>query len=257
MGLADLHIHSTYSYDGTGSVPAILKWVRERTQLDIIAITDHDEIQGSLLAQELAPDYGIQVIPGLEINSAEGHILGLFIQKVVPEGLSFEETILRVGDLGGLCVVAHPMSRGLPSADAITIIKALKNPAVARYLVGIETFNAGLVYSRRNPAAKALAEILNIARLGNSDAHILPMIGQGCTEFPGTTAEDLRNALLQRTTTVHSGKSLNGFHIISSWLPRYLLRKAGWVAWNSHPSAPIRFMRTNQIQFSSNQLHAG
>jgi predicted metal-dependent phosphoesterase TrpH len=47
MGLADLHIHTIYSYDGTASVPAVLTRAKQ-TGLDVIAITDHDEIAGSL-----------------------------------------------------------------------------------------------------------------------------------------------------------------------------------------------------------------
>jgi hypothetical protein len=50
MGKADLHIHTTYSYDGTTTVPAVLEQAR-RSGLDVIAITDHDEIEGALHAQ--------------------------------------------------------------------------------------------------------------------------------------------------------------------------------------------------------------
>ena len=63
MGLADLHIHTIYSYDGTASVPAVLTRARQMG-LDVIAITDHDEIIGSLKAVELAPAFGMEVIPG-------------------------------------------------------------------------------------------------------------------------------------------------------------------------------------------------
>jgi predicted metal-dependent phosphoesterase TrpH len=53
MGLADLHIHTVYSYDGTASVPAVLARAKQ-VGLDVIAITDHDEIRGALRAFELA-----------------------------------------------------------------------------------------------------------------------------------------------------------------------------------------------------------
>ena len=58
MGLADLHIHTIYSYDGTMSVPAELARACQ-IGLNVIAITDHDEIAGSLNALELAPKYGV------------------------------------------------------------------------------------------------------------------------------------------------------------------------------------------------------
>jgi predicted metal-dependent phosphoesterase TrpH len=70
MGLADLHIHTVYSYDGTASVLAVLR--RAKTLgINMIAITDHDEIAGSLKALEHAGDFGIEVIPGIEITTAE------------------------------------------------------------------------------------------------------------------------------------------------------------------------------------------
>jgi predicted metal-dependent phosphoesterase TrpH len=74
MGLADLHMHTIYSYDGTASVPAVLARAKQ-VGLDAIAITDHDEIKGSLQAFDLAPKYGIEVILGLEITTADGDLL--------------------------------------------------------------------------------------------------------------------------------------------------------------------------------------
>ena len=95
MGKADLHIHTIYSWDGTCTVEAVLKQAAHTAELDVIAITDHDEIQGAQEAAELAPRYGIEVIPGSEISTADGHLLALFIPKKISAGLSVVETILR------------------------------------------------------------------------------------------------------------------------------------------------------------------
>jgi len=57
MGFADLHIHSMYSYDGTASISAILKYVADYTDLNVIAITDHDSMEGVPEALDLAPYY--------------------------------------------------------------------------------------------------------------------------------------------------------------------------------------------------------
>ncbi|MFO3797223.1 MAG: PHP domain-containing protein, partial [Anaerolineales bacterium] len=57
MGLADLHIHSIYSVDGAITISAILNYVASRTNLNVIAITDHDEIAGALQAEKMAHHY--------------------------------------------------------------------------------------------------------------------------------------------------------------------------------------------------------
>src|SRR5688572_4264126 len=112
MGLADLHLHTIYSFDGTASVPSVLKQAR-KMRLDVIAITDHDEIAGALEAIKLASHYGVEVIPGIEITTVDGDLLALFITEKVPAGLSLTETVLRVRELGGVCIAPHPMAGGM------------------------------------------------------------------------------------------------------------------------------------------------
>ncbi len=112
MGLADLHMHTIYSYDGTATVPAVLRRAH-KVGLDVIAITDHDEIAGALEALELAHHFGVEVIPGIEISTAEGDLLALFVTEIVPAGLSLVETVLKVRELGGVCIAPHPTARGL------------------------------------------------------------------------------------------------------------------------------------------------
>lgn len=243
MGLADLHIHSIHSHDGTAAIPAILKYASERTDLDIIAITDHDNLNGVKQALDLAPRYGIQVIPGCEITSAEGHVIGLFLHDRIPAGLSLIETLLLIGEQGGLAIAAHPEARGTASLRFEAIRKACDHPFAGRILVGVEAFNGGLVYTRSNIPAAVQSAGLPLAQTGNSDAHILSMIGNGTTYFPGTSITDLRIALKQRQTHVASFGSLRGMQVISSYIPQYLFRLMGWAAWNGDPADPIKYAR--------------
>src|SRR5512133_384522 len=170
MGLADLHMHTIYSYDGTATVPAVLKRAKQ-IGLDMIAITDHDEIRGALLAEQLAPEFGIQVIPGVEITTAEGDLLALSIRELVPAGLPLIETIKRVGDLGGFCIAPHPMATGLgmKSLSAYSIRQAQLNYETERILIGIETYNATALDRESSRGAKAWAERLGISQTGSSD----------------------------------------------------------------------------------------
>jgi predicted metal-dependent phosphoesterase TrpH len=105
-------MHSIYSYDGTASVTAILKRAQQ-IGLDVIAITDHDEINGSLKALELAPKYGVEVIPSIEVTTAEGDLLALNVTEKIERDRPLIETILKVAELGGFCVAPHPMAGGL------------------------------------------------------------------------------------------------------------------------------------------------
>src|SRR5271157_1530456 len=89
MGFADLHIHTIHSYDGTATVPAVLKHVADHTDLDVIAITDHDSLAGLQEGLMLAPRYGLEVIPGCEVTTSEGHLLALFIDRPIQAGLSY------------------------------------------------------------------------------------------------------------------------------------------------------------------------
>ena len=223
MGLADLHLHTIYSYDGTASLAAVLSHAKQ-AGLEVIAITDHDEIAGALKAMELAPAYGVELIPGIEITTADGDLLAFFITEKVEAGLSLVETVLQVRALGGVCIAPHPMAggMGMKSLSAKTILKALRNPQVAETLIGIETYNATALDRISNHYARILANRLDIAHVGNSDAHVVDAIGLGATEFEGNTAADLLVALKNKTTKVRRQKEWSAFRIISSWGMSYM-----------------------------------
>ncbi len=223
MGLADLHIHTIYSYDGTASVPAILNRAKQ-IGLDVIAITDHDEIAGSIKALELASAYGIEVIPGTEVTTAEGDLLALNITEKIQRGLSLTDTVLTVGELGGFCVAPHPMAGGIgmKSLSAYSILKALRNLEVARILIAVETYNATTIDKMSNHYARILADRLNITQTASSDAHIVEAIGLGVTEFDGHTANDLITALQKGNVHIRRQKEWNSVRILGSWAAQYV-----------------------------------
>lgn len=223
MGLADLHLHTIYSYDGTASVPAVLRRAHE-VGLDVIAVTDHDEIKGALEAASLAHLYGVEVIPGIEITTAEGDLLALFVTEIVPKGLPLVETILRVRALGGICIAPHPgaMGMGMKSLDISSIIRALRNPEAAETLIGIEAYNATALDRVSISTARLLTSHTNLTSVGNSDAHVADAIGLGATEFAGTSAADLLSALRSGATVIRRQKEWNAVRIISSWAINYI-----------------------------------
>jgi len=204
LGRADLHMHSTYS-DGVGTIEQILDHVQNRTNLDVIAITDHDVIEGSLRARDLwaRGQYRFDFIVGEEISTQSGHLLALFIEKRIQPGLSMERSIDLVHEQGGLAVVAHPLHPLFRHSCPRAVLDRI-HAAQDVWLDGIETWNASFCGIYANQVAmQANREVYGLPELGNSDAHTLNAIGYGCTWFEGKTAQEVR-------TTIESGLSAPG-----------------------------------------------
>lgn len=223
MGTADLHVHTDHSYDGTASVRSVLA-AAKNARLDLLAITDHDTISGALEAVAMSADFGVTVIPGVEITTAEGDLLALNIRTLVPAKLTLTETVHRVADLGGFCVAAHPMSGGfgMKSLSHYSIIRALKDPIVQNTLIGIETYNATAIDQDANKSADLLAGLVKVAKTGSSDAHVAQAIGCGRTRFQGHTLEDLLIALRNRQTEPVLGERWGSQRVLTSWVGAYL-----------------------------------
>lgn len=223
MGLADLHIHTIYSYDGTAAVAAVLRRAKE-IGLDVIAITDHDEIAGAQEATTLAPHYGIEVIPGCEITTGEGDLLAYYIKEKIKPGLSLIETLLHVQEQGGVAIAAHPMAggMGMKSLKPYSILKALKHKKTRKTLIGIEAYNGTSIDRMSNRYAQLFANTVKLAHTGNSDAHVIDTIGFGATEFEGTSATDLMNALRTRSTRVRKMNEWSAIRVLGSWGLRYI-----------------------------------
>lgn len=219
-GRADLHMHTRLS-DGGPTPGQVIEHVLCHTDLDVIAITDHNRVEGGLWARDLAGRHGLDVIVGEEVSTADGHLLALFIEEPVGPGLSMEETVAAVHAQGGLAIAAHPfdiVSGGLlsPSSRRWT-----ERGLMSLQLDGLEALNASLVPRAANARAAQLARRLELASAGGSDAHHLAAIGRAYTRFPGRTAEDLRRAITGRTARV-AGQAW-GWRQYASWVPGCLI----------------------------------
>ncbi|HEX6818621.1 MAG TPA: PHP-associated domain-containing protein, partial [Ktedonobacterales bacterium] len=196
FSLADVHMHTNYS-DGTGSVEDVLEHVAEATPLDVIAITDHDTIEGALRAREMAErrNYGFEVIVGEEVSTREGHLLALFLERRVPPGLSIERSIELVHAQRGLAIVAHPFNRVFRhSVQRSVMDRILRQPEI--HLDGIETLNGSFAGIGSSRIAMRLARgRYGWPEIGGSDAHTPTAIGCAHTLFAGQGAEGLREAL--------------------------------------------------------------
>lgn len=193
-GTADLHLHTSHS-DGWPTPAQLVRHVARETDLDVIAVTDHDTVRGALEARELAAALTRpHVIVGEEVSSADGHILGLFIEKRVRPGMSAAATVDAIHDQGGLAVAAHPFWRtgGMARRGPVHGVGWL---AADLDFDAVEIENSTPGFYPFNKLAARLCDGLGTAELGNSDAHILDAVGRAYTTFPGRTAEDVRTAI--------------------------------------------------------------
>ncbi|MCW5876232.1 MAG: PHP domain-containing protein [Anaerolineales bacterium] len=249
VGKADLHVHSSFSFDSSTSIRVALDQAANRAGLDVIAITDHDTLEGAWQAQELAGDYDIEVITGCEISTRQGHLLALFLSKPVPRGLSLERTIGLVGEQGGLCIAAHPMAPHVASLRARHILAAAAHPDLRRVLVGVETINACLPYDISNRWAAALCRQAGLAPTGSSDAHMGWAIGTAVTQFHGRGAEDLRQALVQGATQAMRTTAESPLNFWGGGNLYHMARRLlGWTVWSPKAGAAYQWRRLAEVR---------
>ena len=202
LGKADMHLHTLYS-DGTASVQAVLDHVQANTDLDLIAVTDHERIDGALRAGEMhaAGDYSFGLVVGEEVTTRRGHVLALFIRDRIPALRPLPETLERIHEQGGIAIAAHPMAPLTPSLGARSLLAAHEAGDPRQRLDAIELMNPSAAgRSRRAARARLNADVLRLPAVGNSDAHVLDGIGSAWTWFTGSTADDYRAAVAAGTT---------------------------------------------------------
>jgi predicted metal-dependent phosphoesterase TrpH len=172
----DLHLHSEYSGDGMGSPEEIIKILKKKG-LDGMAITDHNNIEGSLKAIKIAPKDFI-VIPGIEISTSNGHIIALNVREAIQRELSVEETVDKILDLGGIPIVPH-LYRNMSGINKDNLMKIRSKVSV------IEVFNSCSVPLTNLKIAK-LAKELKLGGTGGSDSHNPKYVGCGYTTIDTT-----------------------------------------------------------------------
>ena len=211
-----MHLHTLWS-DGTAAVAELLDWVQEATDLDVIAITDHERIDGAQRALDLHARgrYAFDLVVGEEITTRRGHVLALFLTDRVRALRPLDESLAAIHAQGGLAIAAHPLAPLTPSlgARSLRAVHAATDPA--RRLDGIELMNPSAAGRSRRAARDRLnAELLRLPAVGNSDAHVLEAVGTAWTWFDGATAADYRAALVAGTTEAE-GAFWTNWHNVS------------------------------------------
>lgn len=204
MGKADLQIHSSAG-DGLDSLELILEHVETATDLDVIALTEHDDLRPAFALRELAARRAarVEIVTGIEVTTRSGHLLALFVEEEIPMLRPLAETIRLIHQRGGLAIVPHPLSYLTFSIGERALLRLV---AAGERVDAVETVNPSIAGRVRSSRAWLLnRDVLGAAETGSSDAHRAVLVGTAWTEFPGRSAGDLRRAIGERTT-VAAGK---------------------------------------------------
>lgn len=171
MLTCDLHIHSNYSKDGESSVEEILRRADEEG-LDVIAITDHDSVDGAKKA--LSIPSAVLVIPGIEVSTKQGHLLVLGVTEIIPAGLDVVATVNIARRMGALAILPHPYHVWRHGV-------ARRKKAGMHVVDAVEAFNSRYIVGSANQKAARIAKRLGKPCVGGSDAHNAKFVGFGRT----------------------------------------------------------------------------
>ena len=184
----DLHVHTRHSHDSAAPVSSVLQRCRDGG-LGLVAITDHDSIRGGLEAREKG---GFPVIVGEEIKSAQGDIIGLFLEEEVPPHLPPLETAQRVKEQGGLVGVPHPFDRIRPTALGR---KALLE--ILHLLDFLEGYNAHTMFPGDNRKGAEFAAVHSLPVVSCSDSHSALELGRTYIEVPESELDGSPEGLMR------------------------------------------------------------
>ena len=203
------HVHTDYSDDCENSVDHLLEAAR-RYQIDCLAVTDHDTIEGArALAAKAGPD--LRVIIGEEISTTEGHLIGLFLREHVEPEMTPRQTAEAIKDQGGLIVAPHPFNTlfGCSLREAVYDIIDL--------LDLVEVSNAQNLLPYPNRKAAQLARRFDFPGLVGVDSHHHDSVNscyQHLQSFDGPSSF-LASARQARLVT---GRHTLGYFFRSGWL---------------------------------------
>ena len=196
---ADLHMHTSHSYDCATDPEALVDHCIAQG-LGAIAITDHNEVSGAQAAAALGKP--ITVIVGEEVKTAQGEVIGLFLNERIEPGLDMGETIAAIQEQGGLVYMPHPFDRLHTIPDAATLLRHLDQIDI------LEVYNSRLLFDSFNDDALRFATKYNLIQAAGSDAHVLPGIGTAINRIPAFDGPEEFLLAMRQSEILRRPKSL-------------------------------------------------
>jgi predicted metal-dependent phosphoesterase TrpH len=212
----DFHIHTRFSRDSLLTEERFLRVAVERG-LTHVAVTNHNNVEGAMAvrdkARQLGLDDRITVILGEEVSTADGEVVGLFLEKTIPKGLSANETADEIHRQGGLVSIPHPFD---PFRGSHIREGPLRNLAETGKIDAIEVFNCRVTFQRHNVEAAEFAARHGIPGIAASDSHSSFEVAMAFNALPAfTTAAELKAGLTDNDW--HASRSSVWIHATTRW----------------------------------------
>ena len=209
MGKAILHIHTTFS-DGTCTTAELLDEVEQRSDVNVIGITDHDDcrsFQAALEWKDAHPDSRVEPIWGTEITAfGFTHVLAYKMQPPFPTVLpkkfmSMKEVVNQLHDMGCYVVIPHV------DAPMVGMNRSrMKRVSSKLPFFGYELITPYFTSASSLPRLRAIGEQHGLLALGGSDAHFPEDLYRVILKFPGSTAQDFEQSWTDRTVVPELGQ---------------------------------------------------
>ena len=191
--LIDLHTHTFPLSDDSFLKPDELVEQAKAVGLDGVCLTEHDFVWEPAKARELAQRHNFLIIPGIEVNTEDGHMLVFGLDRYVYGMHRMRELAKLVEQAGGVIIAAHPYRRLMPFYPAddelwsLGLERAAASPAF-QHVCALEAIN-GHGSQHENLFAWQLCARLGLPGIGGSDAHHVREVGICATRFQQPIAD--------------------------------------------------------------------
>lgn len=192
----DLHVHTIYSGDSFITPEIALKYAKIK-KLDGFAITDHDTLKAYNILKKKNHNNELIIIPGMEIKTHIGEVIGLFINEEINiRDNNFVSIVEKIKENNGLVVIPHPFDF---LRDNRLKINLLSDNMIKKYIDGIEIINSRIIFKRCINKARKFNRKYQLFETGGSDAHSNEEIGNGYTIIKDVdySLESIRKSLLE------------------------------------------------------------
>lgn len=229
---ADFHIHTRFSRDSILTEQKFIEKAVERG-LTHVAVTNHNNVEGAVAVRDKVAELGLTdkltVILGEEVSTADGEVVGIFLTKTIPRGLSANETADEIHRQGGLVSIPHAFD---PFRGAHIREGPLRNLAEIGKIDMVEVFNCRVTLQRHNAEAAEFASRYGIPGIAASDSHSSFEVAMAFNALPPfDSAAELKAALPENEW--HASRSSVFIHATTRWA----VWKNMFDAWRGKPVA--------------------